>query len=152
MFKALTEEAGVGLEKPVCGFQATVLLDHSEENSGAVTGLANDPAVEARAWRRRNAAPEKRRLPSLRSGLLASLPKPGPRSFGRLLQVSGKLRYRAGIASHGRNPDGRCRPSGGRRRLGLQPVVALANNGIAGAVAALDAADLAKVDLGVQAA
>jgi acyl transferase domain-containing protein len=39
-----------------------------------------------------------------------------------------------------------------KQRLGVNPAVALANNGVAGAVAALDAADLAKVDLGVQAA
>jgi len=39
-----------------------------------------------------------------------------------------------------------------KQRLGANPAVAIAHNGIAAAVAALDAADLAKVDLGVQAA
>ena len=39
-----------------------------------------------------------------------------------------------------------------RQRLGVNPVVAMANSGIAGAVAALDAADLAGIDLAVRAA
>ena len=38
-----------------------------------------------------------------------------------------------------------------KQRLHVNPVVAMANSGIAGAVAALDAADLAGVDLGVRA-
>jgi acyl transferase domain-containing protein len=38
-----------------------------------------------------------------------------------------------------------------KQRLGVNPMVAMANSGIAGAVAALDAADLAGVDMGVRA-
>jgi len=39
-----------------------------------------------------------------------------------------------------------------KQRLGVNPVVALANSGVAGAVAALDAADLAGIDLAARAA
>ena len=38
-----------------------------------------------------------------------------------------------------------------KQRLGVHPVVAMANSGVAGAVAAMDAAELAGVDLGVRA-
>jgi phosphopantetheinyl transferase (holo-ACP synthase) len=40
----------------------------------------------------------------------------------------------------------------GRQRLGVNPVVAMANSGVAGAVAALNAADLAGIDLAARAA
>jgi hypothetical protein len=39
-----------------------------------------------------------------------------------------------------------------RQRLGVSPAVAMANSGVAGAVAALQAADLAGIDLAARAA
>ena len=39
-----------------------------------------------------------------------------------------------------------------KQRLGVNPVVSLANSGVAGAVAALNAADLAGIDLAARAA
>jgi phosphopantetheinyl transferase (holo-ACP synthase) len=51
------------------------------------------------------------------------------------------------------DPSGRLAVEGAwKQRLGANPVVALANSGIAGAVAALNAADLAGIDLAARAA